>query len=46
MPSLAGCADTDHWGVSLIEAAEGSGVTVRRIADARHQEPAVRSGRA
>ncbi|MDF3139993.1 MULTISPECIES: FG-GAP-like repeat-containing protein [unclassified Streptomyces] len=31
---VAGGADTDHWGVSLIEAAAGGGVTVRRIADA------------
>ncbi|WP_406740140.1 FG-GAP-like repeat-containing protein [Streptomyces atratus] len=31
---VAGGADTDHWGVSLVEAAEGGGVTVRRIADA------------
>jgi hypothetical protein len=31
---VPGGSDTDHWGVSLIEAAEGGGVTVRRIADA------------
>ncbi|MER5914776.1 FG-GAP-like repeat-containing protein [Streptomyces sp. NPDC001982] len=31
---VAGGADTDHWGVSLIESAGGGGVTVRRIADA------------
>ncbi|MFE9440383.1 FG-GAP-like repeat-containing protein [Streptomyces sp. NPDC006602] len=31
---VAGGADTDHWGVSLVEAAEGGGVTVRGIADA------------
>ncbi|WP_393080297.1 FG-GAP-like repeat-containing protein [Streptomyces sp. LN704] len=31
---VAGGADTDHWGVSLVEAAAGGGVTVRRIADA------------
>ncbi|MFF2997684.1 FG-GAP-like repeat-containing protein [Streptomyces sp. NPDC057950] len=31
---VAGGADPDHWGVSLVEAAAGGGVTVRRIADA------------
>ncbi|MGY6019078.1 FG-GAP-like repeat-containing protein [Streptomyces spinosirectus] len=31
---VAGGADTDHWGVSLIEAAQGGEVTLRRIADA------------
>ncbi|MEU9088669.1 FG-GAP-like repeat-containing protein [Streptomyces sp. NPDC048428] len=31
---VAGGADPDHWGVSLIEATGGGGVTVRRIADA------------
>ncbi|MFJ2215241.1 FG-GAP-like repeat-containing protein [Streptomyces sp. NPDC101062] len=31
---VAGGADPDHWGVSLIEATAGGGVTVRRIADA------------
>ncbi|KAB1987639.1 FG-GAP-like repeat-containing protein [Streptomyces triticiradicis] len=30
---VAGGADTDHWGVSLVTAAEGGGVTVRRVAD-------------
>ncbi|NMI59764.1 MULTISPECIES: FG-GAP-like repeat-containing protein [unclassified Streptomyces] len=37
---VAGGADTDHWGVSLIEAAEGGGVTVRRIADAHPRQAA------
>ncbi|GHD60711.1 hypothetical protein GCM10010317_053460 [Streptomyces mirabilis] len=37
---VAGGADTDHWGVSLIEAAAGGGVTVRRIADAYPRETA------
>lgn len=31
---VPGGADTEHWGVSLVEPAEGGGVTVRRIADA------------
>ncbi|GLF95894.1 FG-GAP-like repeat-containing protein [Streptomyces yaizuensis] len=31
---VAGGADTNRWGVSLIEAAAGGGVTVRRVADA------------
>ncbi|MGQ4380023.1 FG-GAP-like repeat-containing protein [Streptomyces sp. SAS_267] len=31
---VPGGPDTDHWGVSLVEAAAGGGVTVRRIADA------------
>ncbi|NUR04191.1 MAG: hypothetical protein HOY79_49105 [Streptomyces sp.] len=37
---VAGGADTGHWGVSLIEAAAGGGVTVRRIADAYPKETA------
>jgi hypothetical protein len=37
---VAGGADTDHWGVSLVEAAEGGGVTVRRIANAYPQQVA------
>ncbi|QIY97257.1 FlgD immunoglobulin-like domain containing protein [Streptomyces sp. S1D4-11] len=37
---VAGGADTDHWGVSLVEAAEGGGVTVRRIADAYPRQTA------
>ncbi|GAA2502916.1 FG-GAP-like repeat-containing protein [Streptomyces longisporus] len=37
---VAGGADTDHWGVSVIEAAAGGGVTVRRIADAYPKETA------
>ncbi|MEU0036856.1 FG-GAP-like repeat-containing protein [Streptomyces sp. NPDC006333] len=37
---MAGGADTDHWGVSLVEAAAGGGVTVRRIADAYPQKTA------
>ncbi|MFE1289468.1 FG-GAP-like repeat-containing protein [Streptomyces sp. NPDC058751] len=31
---VAGGTDTDHWGVSLVEATAGGGVAVRRIADA------------
>ncbi|NUS04327.1 MAG: hypothetical protein HOV97_17430, partial [Nonomuraea sp.] len=31
---VPGGADTEHWGVSLVEATEAGGVTVRRIADA------------
>ncbi|MFE7172296.1 FG-GAP-like repeat-containing protein [Streptomyces sp. NPDC057616] len=31
---VPGGADTEHWGVSLVEAKEDGGVTVRRIADA------------
>ncbi|MCX5091708.1 FG-GAP-like repeat-containing protein [Streptomyces sp. NBC_00365] len=37
---VAGGADTDHWGVSLVEAVEGGGVTVRRIADAYPRQTA------
>ncbi|GHE64368.1 FG-GAP-like repeat-containing protein [Streptomyces capitiformicae] len=37
---VAGGADTDHWGVSLIEATESGGVTVRRIADAYPRQAA------
>ncbi|MGP4084464.1 FG-GAP-like repeat-containing protein [Streptomyces sp. KR55] len=37
---VAGGADTDHWGVSIIEAAESGGVTVRRIADAYPRQTA------
>ncbi|MFI6933854.1 FG-GAP-like repeat-containing protein [Streptomyces sp. NPDC050287] len=37
---VAGGADTDHWGVSLIEAAGGGGVTVRRVADAYPRQAA------
>ncbi|MGW2088083.1 FG-GAP-like repeat-containing protein [Streptomyces sp. NPDC001880] len=37
---VAGGTDTDHWGVSLVEAAEGGGVTVRRIADAYPRQTA------
>ncbi|MFJ9893806.1 FG-GAP-like repeat-containing protein [Streptomyces sp. NPDC091280] len=35
---VAGGADTDHWGVNLVEAAEDGGVTVREIADAYPRE--------
>ncbi|MFI0964182.1 FG-GAP-like repeat-containing protein [Streptomyces sp. NPDC021080] len=31
---VPGGTDTDHWGVSLVEAAAGGGVTVRKIANA------------
>ncbi|MFD5749656.1 FG-GAP-like repeat-containing protein [Streptomyces sp. NPDC127033] len=37
---VAGGADPDHWGVSLIKAAGGGGVTVRRIADAYPRQTA------
>ena len=37
---VAGGADTDHWGVHLIEAVDGGGVTVRRIADAHPRQTA------
>jgi hypothetical protein len=37
---VPGGPDTDGWGVSLVEPAEGGGVTVRRIADA-YPRPAV-----
>ncbi|MGX1547495.1 FG-GAP-like repeat-containing protein [Streptomyces adustus] len=37
---VAGGADPDHWGVSLVEAAAGGGVTVRRIADAYPRQSA------
>ncbi len=37
---VAGGADTDHWGVSLVEAAEDGGVTVRRIANAYPRQAA------
>ncbi|MFF2007540.1 FG-GAP-like repeat-containing protein [Streptomyces sp. NPDC058195] len=37
---VAGGADPDHWGVSLIEAAAGGGVGVRRIADAYPRQTA------
>ncbi|MGW2787823.1 FG-GAP-like repeat-containing protein [Streptomyces populi] len=37
---VAGGADTDHWGVSLLTAAAGGGVTVRRVADAHPREAA------
>ncbi|MEU6261304.1 FG-GAP-like repeat-containing protein [Streptomyces sp. NPDC047043] len=37
---VAGGADTNHWGVNLIEATEAGGVTVRRIADAYPRQTA------
>ncbi|MFE3598985.1 FG-GAP-like repeat-containing protein [Streptomyces sp. NPDC059142] len=37
---VAGGADPDHWGVSLIRAAGGGGVTVRRVADAYPRQTA------
>lgn len=37
---LPGGADPDHWGVSLVEAAAGGGVTVRRVADANPRRAA------
>jgi hypothetical protein len=37
---VPGGSDTDHWGVSLVEAAEGGSVTVRRIADAYPRQTA------
>ncbi|MCW5254644.1 FG-GAP-like repeat-containing protein [Streptomyces sp. SHP 1-2] len=39
---VAGGADTEHWGVHLVEAARGGGVTVRRIAGA-HPRRTVRA---
>lgn len=39
---VPGGAGTDQWGVSLVEPAEGGGVTVRRVADA-YPRPTVHS---
>ncbi|MCX4590334.1 FG-GAP-like repeat-containing protein [Streptomyces sp. NBC_01549] len=35
---VPGGSDTDHWGVSVIEAADGGGVTLHGIADAHPQQ--------
>jgi len=35
---VAGGPDTDHWGVSLVEAGSGGGVTIREVADAYPQQ--------
>ncbi|NYV74926.1 FG-GAP-like repeat-containing protein [Streptomyces sp. UH6] len=37
---VAGGSDTDHWGVSLVEATEDGGVGVRRVADAHPRQAA------